>query len=204
MVAAPPRLVAARAGGGHWSGPWCWPRAQPWEPGPDCAPARTRSSHTLTFNYFGKNRNCPWFSPGAVCRARLSVTRYVYISNISCILVLLIWLLHYTCWLKHQKIFSKYATLTTCPNTRAVFTTRVTFIAPHYTCLTTLHVSHCSTRVSLHLTLLRALVTHCAACLNSATSSNTVVSFNFSLLCISVKYKINYLGILYAQSLYHP
>ena len=33
-------------------GTWSRLRASP-------APAVTRSSHTLTFNYFGKNRNCP-------------------------------------------------------------------------------------------------------------------------------------------------
>ena len=113
-------------------GTWSRLRASP-------APAVTRSSHTLTFNYFGKNRNCPWFSPGAVCRARLSVTRYVYISNISCILVLLIWLLHYLLVETSEDTWQIYVAYHVSKHPG---TTRVPFFAPHYTCLSALHVSH--------------------------------------------------------------
>ena len=146
-------------------GTWSRLRASP-------APAVTRSSHTLTFNYFGKNRNCPWFSPGAVCRARLSVTRYVYISNISCILVLLIWLLHYLLVETSEDTWQIYVAYhvskhqgTTCP-----FLCTTLHVSQHCTCLTPLHTIACS-------------VHPLCRCSSPATSPNyTVVSFNLKLI----------------------
>ena len=154
-------------------GTWSRLRASP-------APAVTRSSHTLTFNYFGKNRNCPWFSPGAVCRARLSVTRYVYISNISCILVLLIWLLHYLLVETSEDTWQIYAAYHVSKHPG---TTRVPFFAPHYTSLST------TLRVVLHCTCLTPPHTIACPghplcrCSSPATSPNyTVVSFNLKLI----------------------
>ena len=139
-------------------GTWSRLRASP-------APVVTRSSHTLTFNYFGKNRNCPWFSPGAVCRARLSVTRYMYISNISCILVLLIWLLHYLLVETSEDTW-QCMSLTTFP-----------FFAPHYTCLSALHVPLTTSHYCVPWSPIVQMQLAC-----HQPDHYTVVSFNLKLI----------------------